>query len=325
MQIPLGGAKPAVYDRPLVEPTSPFVPASARAGLCFEDIDAFDDEALATFLDPTDGGVDPQRLGVAAIGCRNLLVERIARNLPDEAVATFRAAHRSDAKPAKVERARAKVTDQLLWPLVYWTRPDDYVDLTEGELIDDRVFDELELDGAVVCDIGAGAGRFTLPAARRAREVIAVDAVPAMLGLLLDAARRAGRDNITTCRAPFRALPLGEGDIDVAVACSSFTKHGPHGGSAALLEAERVVRPGGLIAVIWPEDPAWFRRHGYRHVRLGGEAVHHFRDVGTAERLCATYYSSDAAAWVRKRGSADVPYSVLGSAPPNDVCLKRID
>ncbi|MGH7685971.1 MAG: class I SAM-dependent methyltransferase, partial [Candidatus Dormibacteria bacterium] len=156
-------------------------------------------------------------------------------------------------------------------------------------------------------------------------EVIAVDAVPAMLRLLLDAARRDGTRNITTCRAPFRALPLGEGDVDVAVACSSFTKHGPHGGGTALLEAERVVRPGGLIAVIWPEDPAWFRRHGFRHLRLDADAVHHFRDVGTAERLCATYYSDDAAAWVRKRGSADVPYAVLGSEPPHDLCLKRIE
>jgi hypothetical protein len=88
-------------------------------------------------------------------------------------------------------------------------------------------------------------------------------------------------------------------------------------------EAERVVRPGGLVAIIWPQEPQWYRQRGYEYVRDRSAATHHFRDFETAERLCATYYSDAAATWVREHHAHEVPYSVLGVSPPNDVCIKR--
>ena len=291
----------------------------------FDDIGAFDDEALRTFLDPRDGGVDPKVLGVAAAG-RGALVERIARSLPDDSASVFLHAARQDDSPEHlVESARRTIRDRLFWPLVYWTHPDDFDELVWGERISDRVLDELDLDGKVVCDIGAGTGRFALPAARRARRVIAVDVVPTMLERLHRAASAAGLDNIELRRGAFRALPLADRSVDIAVACSSFTTSGPHGGPTALLEAQRVVVSGGIVAIIWPQDPAWLRRHGFAHVQVAGYACHSFRDEATAERLCASYYSDAAAAWVREHHARDIPYSVLGSTPPNDVCIKRRD
>lgn len=288
----------------------------------FDDIEAFDDEALRTFLDPQDGGVDPRMLGVAAAGC-DRFVERIGRSLPEDSAAVFLRAARQDNPPHLVESARSTIRDQLFWPLVYWTRPADFEDLVWGERISDRLLDELDLDGRIVCDIGAGTGRFTLAAARRARRVIAVDMVPAMLQRLQYAASAAGLDNIEMVRGAFRALPLADQSVEVAVACSSFMTTGPHGGPAALREAERIVTPGGSIAIIWPQDPAWLRRHGFEHVQVAGDPCHSFRDEATAYRLCATYYSDAAAAWVREHHARDVPYSVLGTSPPNDVCIKR--
>jgi ubiquinone/menaquinone biosynthesis C-methylase UbiE len=185
------------------------------------------------------------------------------------------------------------------------------------------VLDELDLDGKSVCDVGAGTGRFTLPAAKRAQRVIAVDAVPAMLERLQDKADAAALDNIEIRRGAFTALPVAERSVDIAVACSSFTSAGPLGGLSAVREAERIVCAGGSVAIIWPQDPLWLRGLGFEHVRLRGEQVHAFRDVATAERLCATYYSDAAAAWVRVHHARDIPYSVLGSSPPNDVCIKR--
>ena len=290
----------------------------------FDDILAFDDDALRTFLDPRDGGVDPSVLGIAASG-RDVLAERIATCLPEESASLFIQAARQEHSPRSVARAQCAIRDRLFWPLVDWTRPADFDDLVWGERISDRVLDELDLDDKIVCDIGAGTGRFTLAAARRARRVVAVDMVPAMLERLQRAASVAGLDNIETRRGAFRALPLADRSVDVAAACSSFMTRGPHGGPAALLEAERVVVSGGSIAVIWPQDPAWLRRRGFAHVQVAGYACHSFRDEATAERLCASYYSDAAAAWVREHHSRDVPYSVLGSTPPNDVCIKRRD
>ena len=290
----------------------------------FDDIEAFDDDALRTFLDPRDGGVDPSVMGIAAAG-HAALADRIARCLPDESASAFVRATRQEHSPRSVARAQYAIRDRLFWPLVYWTHPDDFEDLVWGERISDRVLDELDLDGKIVCDIGAGTGRFTLAAAPRARRVVAVDMVPAMLERVQRAASAAGLDNVETRRGAFRALPLADRSVDVAVACSSFMTSGPHGGPTALLEAERVVVSGGSVAIIWPRDPAWLRRHGFAHVRVAGDACHSFRDEATAARLCATYYSDAAAAWVREHHARDIPYSVLGSTPPNDVCIKRRD
>lgn len=297
--------------------------AAERAGLRFEDIAAFDDAALATFLDPADGGVAPDELGIAAGACDRAMLTRIAASLPPDPARRFVRAAGVHAPAETVAHAQRHVLDQLFWPLVYWTRPDDYAELIRGERIAARVLDELDVGGKDVCDIGAGTGRFALAVARQARRVVAIDAVPALLGRLQTTARQRGLA-IETRRGSFRALPMPDRSVDLAVACSAFTITGPHGGLRALREAERIVRPGGTVAIIWPQHPAWFRAHGYQHVVVRGCGSIQFRDVSTAQRLCAMYHSAAAARWVRQHATADVPYSVLGVQPPNDLCVRRI-
>jgi SAM-dependent methyltransferase len=284
----------------------------------------FDDEALRIFLDPADGGVDPITLAVAMSGSARELIARVGAALPGTARTTFQRSVREGHSGLSVAHARRAVIDQLFWALVYWNHPDDYVELVSGEHIDPRVLDVLGLDGRVVCDIGAGAGRFTLLAAARAQTVIAVDAVPALLERLRDNAQAARLGNIEIRRGSFAALPLDDASVDVAVACSSFRSKAPYGGRRALAEADRVVRPGGEVAVIWPQEEAWFRRHGFTYIDIHSDDVVHFRDVATAERLCAAYYSAAAATWVRRNNAAEVPYRVLGTSPPSSVCVKRV-
>ena len=296
----------------------------AAASFAIADLAAFDDEALRTFLDPRDGGVPPQLLGRAAHACDDRLVARFAAALPADARRGFRDAHDAASTAAEVAAARRHLVDALFWPLVYWHRADDYVELIRGERIPERLLDELDLDRRDVCDIGAGSGRFTLPAARRARHVVAVDAVPVLLSRLQAAATALRLRNVTVRRGRFTALPLDDASVDLAVFCSSFTADGPHGGPSALDEAERIVRRGGSVAVIWPQQERWLMSRGYEYVRVRGAAALEFRDVQTAEHLCRLYYAAAAARWVRQHRSAAVPYDVLGVRPPNDLCIKHI-
>ena len=321
--MPPSSAPPAQAWGPAEPPSKVRAPPRARE-LDIGLLDNFDDDALRTFLDPADGGVDPEVLGIALRGCSAALLRRVGGALPRDARGAFEQANRREVDAAAGLRARRRVIEQLFWPLVYWNDPDDYEELVAGERVHPRVLDVLDLDGREVCDIGAGAGRFTLTAVKRARRVIAVDMVTPLLERLRRNARAAGVANLEVRRGRFTALPLADACVDVAVACSSFTTSGPHGGDRALAEAERIVRPGGEVAVIWPQDPAWFRARGFTHISVRGSDAVQFRDARTAERLCARYYSRAAARWVRRNGATEVPYAVLGVTPPNDLCVKRV-
>lgn len=299
--------------------------AEDRASLfSVDDLACLDDDAMRTFFAPSRGGVAARDLGHALSGCDETLVHRVRASLPPPAEAEFSAAHAQGCRSDGLARARRRVLAQLFWPLVYWVRPDDYEELIRGEQISPRLLSELDVEGKTVCDIGAGTGRFALLAAPRAARVIAVDGAPGLLERLARTATRLGYTNIETRRGAFTALPLADASVDLAVACSAFTTWGPHGGDAAIDEAERIVRPGGEVAIIWPQDSDRPCARGYQYVRVRGEGVVTFRDVATALRLCATYYSAAAAEWVRTHRSADVPYSVLGVQPPTDMCIRRI-
>lgn len=290
-----------------------------------DQLDVFDDEAMSTFLDPADGGIDPRTLGTASLGLAPALVERMLRALPADAVRAFEAARCQRFAAAAVRAAREEVLDLMFWPLVYWTAPDEYAELVAGERLEPALIAALRLDQRDVCDIGAGCGRFTLLAAGVAARVIAVDATPALLQRLERSARDAGFSNVVVRRGRFSALPLEDRSVDIAVACSAFTPSGPHGGDRAVREAERVVRPGGEVAILWPNETAWLERRGYTTTSVPPtDDCVHFRDSATAAKLCELYYSSAAAAWVREHPAADVPYSVLGVTPPASVCIKRV-
>lgn len=213
---------------------------------------------------------------------------------------------------------------QLFWPLLYWHDPAGYEELVAGEHVHPRILEALDLAGRQVCDAGAGAGRFTLYAARLASRVIAVDEVPPLLRRLEAHLAELGITNVEVRRGSFDRLPLADGEVDVAVACSSLTSRDPFGGEAALAELERVVRPGGQVAVIWPDRPEWFEKRGFEHVSATGNDTLHFADPATAERVCRAFYSEEAGDWVAARRTAEVPFAVLGIRPPNDMCIRRL-
>lgn len=285
---------------------------------------ALDDEALRTFL-PPDGDAGPSRLGTALQGAEyDDLARRIADVLPPQPRRDFLDAREWPESPLVVHMRRRQALDTLFWVLLYWNDPEAYEELVAGEQIHPGILQALDLDGRVVADLGAGAGRFTLFAARHAARVIAVDPVPPLLDRLERKARDLELSNVETRRGAFTELPLEDASVDVAVACSSLTSTAPSGGECAIEEAERVVRPGGEVWVIWPDSPQWFCDRGFTYMALPGNAEMTFRSVESAARICADFYSAEAAQWVRDNDARVVPFAVLGVSPPSDACRKVI-
>ena len=288
-------------------------------------LDGFDDRALRVFLQPGEAGVDPHALGLAIQGEAPALVERVHKALSPAARRRLERGLRAAAGSAELESARRAVVERLFWPLLYWHDPAGYEELVAGELIHPRLLEMVAVDGLKVCDVGAGAGRFTFHAAARAATVIAVDEVPPLLRRLERRLRESGVDNVEVSRGSFTDLPLADHSVDVAVACSSVTSREPFGGQAAIDEMERVVRPGGQLAVIWPDRPEWFRERGFLVLAAEGNRSVSFADPQAAERICRRYYSEEAARWVAANRSSQVPYAVLGVDPPNHACLREVD
>ncbi len=121
-----------------------------------------------------------------------------------------------------------------------------------SEIADIRPFAQLD-----VADIGAGTGRLTVPIARQARSVIALDASRAMLRVAEAKLTQLGLHNWQTIVSPHVPLPLASGAFDLIVAgwSLSYSVHadvpdGPGKLEQALTEMQRVLRPGGTIILL---------------------------------------------------------------------------
>lgn len=99
----------------------------------------------------------------------------------------------------------------------------------------------------VVVDVGAGTGLLTLPIARVAKQVWAIDISAPMCDYLRAKSASAGLDNVDTAVASAISLPLVDASADLVVSNYCF-HHLDHAGKRrALAEVHRVLRPGGRL------------------------------------------------------------------------------
>ena len=114
------------------------------------------------------------------------------------------------------------------------TRPD-----YPGELLDAL---PLPVDSTVL-DVGAGTGKLTRVLVRRYRRVIAVEPLDGMRSILARVVPQAD-----ALRGSAEALPVGDASVDGVFAAQAF-----HWFSydQAIPELARVLRPGGVLAVVW--------------------------------------------------------------------------
>jgi SAM-dependent methyltransferase len=212
----------------------------------------------------------------------------------------------------------------LAWELLYRLEPGLYDRLVTAERLHPGVLGWLPHDADRIVEVGAGAGRLTLELVDRGREVVAIEPAAPLRQILTRKLREAGHgDRARVIHGFFDDLPVASDFADLVVACSAFTPEAGHGGEAGLAEMERVCRPGGCVAIIWPNHLDWLAAHGYEYVCFAGPMSAEFASHQEAAELAKIFYPA-AAAEVRRRGRRRVPYEVLGINPPRDLAFKMV-
>jgi SAM-dependent methyltransferase len=218
----------------------------------------------------------------------------------------------------------------LAWELLYRLEPELYDRLACAERLHPAVIEWLPTDVDRILEVGAGTGRLTLELLGRARELVAVEPaeplreilagklreiLTAMLGGTEDGAR------VRVMAGFFDDLPLPDDWADLVVACSALTPEAGHGGDAGLAEMERVCKPGGRVAIVWPNHVGWLEARGYRHVSFPGQMFVEFASREEAVELSEIFYPR-AAAEVASSWERRVSFETLGINPPRDLAFK---
>ena len=193
-----------------------------------------------------------------------------------------------------------------------WNWPEVYEQENAAQDADGAIWAALReavpWDGLDVLDVGCGDG-FHLPLfAEGAASVIGVEPHPP----LVERARRNAGDRVRVLEAGAAALPLPDASIDLLHARTAYF-FGP-GCEPGLAEAQRVLRPGGAIAIVdldvrFPPYGDWMRadlprydpdrveqffaRQGFSTLRV--PTVWRFPDRATCEAVLRIEFSPEVA------------------------------
>jgi SAM-dependent methyltransferase len=108
------------------------------------------------------------------------------------------------------------------------------------------LLDALPLDAdATVLDLGAGTGKLTRVLAERYRDVTAVEPLANMRAMLERVV-----PGVTALAGSAERIPLDDGSVDGVFAAQAFHWFDK---PVALPEIVRVLRPGGVFAIVWNE------------------------------------------------------------------------
>jgi ArsR family transcriptional regulator len=160
-----------------------------------------------------------------------------------------------------------------------------------------------------VADLGCGEGYLTIEAARWARRVISVDRSRDVLARARGLAARRRVTNVTWKRGDLERLPIPDGAVDVALLSQAL--HHAEEPARALVEARRILRPGGRVLILDLREhaEAWVR------AKLGDRWLGF--DEAALKRLLTDAGFSDVVVRVGARRSGD-PFVVLIASGVNE-------
>jgi SAM-dependent methyltransferase len=145
-----------------------------------------------------------------------------------------------------------------------------------------------------VLDLGCGAGHTAFAIAPHAASVTAVDLTPEMLEVAAGLAAERGVTNVTFRPADVAALPFDDASFDLVT--SRVSAHHYADPATALVEAARVLRPGGMILLIdtiAPEDPALDTFYNAVELLRDGSHVRNRRISEWAHMLAAAGFAPE--------------------------------
>ena len=210
----------------------------------------------------------------------------------------------------------------LAWELLYRLEPDLYDRLATAERLHPAVVAWLPREVGTIAEVGAGTGRLTLELVDRAQRIAAVEPALGLRRILRRKLAAADHGNrVTVTQGFFDELPLPDDFADLVLSCSAFTTAPEHGGEAGLTEMERVCKPHGRVAIVWPNHLDWLAARGYEYVSFPGPMSAVFASHRDAVQLAEIFYP-EAVREVRRRGRRTVPFDVLGINPPRDLAFK---
>jgi len=99
-----------------------------------------------------------------------------------------------------------------------------------------------------IADLGAGEGLISQLLARQAEEVVCVDNSPKMIEFGRDLAKKNGFTNLTYKLGDIEEVPLKDKSVDLAL-LSQALHHAQHP-ERAIVEAYRILKPGGKVIII---------------------------------------------------------------------------
>ncbi len=137
-------------------------------------------------------------------------------------------------------------------------------------------------DRAVALDVACGPGTFTIALAQCVAHVHGLDLTTALLEQARAVIDKLGLRNVSLQCGDATALPFAEASFDLAV-CGYSLHHIPEPG-VVLCQMARVVRPGGVVAVVDMVVPAGADPEFNNRIERTRDASH-ARTLATAELL----------------------------------------
>jgi SAM-dependent methyltransferase len=195
-----------------------------------------------------------QAAAAAPPGWQRYNLEDVDR-LPVHYLAAVPAAERAAASRGDAAAAQ-RLVRALFWPMVYELEPELWDAVSQAEPIHPEILAKLEIDGRRVLEVAAGSGRLTVHLCGQASELVCVEPSPGLRRILET------RCPTADVRAGFfDALPIVDAWAQLTLSCASAPAD-----PGAVSELERATAPGGVLALISPEDPDWFQARGWERM-----------------------------------------------------------